>query len=156
MSTTDGISGRGMTSGSGTAEGVADAGTQVHEDVKNLGAEATSFAAAKAGQVKDAAQEYYAAGKDKAQQYLDAGKEKAQEYLGVAKDKGQEYLDTGKERVKEYYDAGRAQAEEYYEMGKARAHDFEESVEEYIRQKPIQSVLIAAGVGAALGLLLRR
>ena len=72
------------------------------------------------------------------------------------KDSAQEYLHAGREKASEYLDAGREKASEYYEMSKAKAQEWEHSVEEYIREKPLQSVLIAAGVGAVLGFLLRR
>jgi len=72
------------------------------------------------------------------------------------KDSAQEYLHAGKDKAAEYLEAGREKASEYYEMSKAKAQEWEHSVEEYIREKPLQSVLIAAGVGAVLGFLLRR
>ena len=52
--------------------------------------------------------------------------------------------------------AGADKAHEYYERSREKAVEFEEQIEKYIREKPLQSVLIAAGVGVALGLLLRR
>lgn len=45
---------------------------------------------------------------------------------------------------------------EYYEKGKKRASEFEDQVESYIRQKPLKSVLIAAGAGLLVGFLLTR
>lgn len=42
-------------------------------------------------------------------------------------------------------------ANQYYEMGRNRAFDAEQTVEEYIRQQPLKSVLIAAGVGFLFG-----
>lgn len=113
---------------SGTSGG--DTGGGMKETVKHLGA----VAADKATQLKDSAQEYLHAGKEKAAEYLGAGREKASEYL----------------------EAGREKASEYYEISKAKAQEWEHTVEEYIREKPLQSVLIAAGVGAVLGFLLRR
>jgi ElaB/YqjD/DUF883 family membrane-anchored ribosome-binding protein len=65
-------------------------------------------------------------------------------------------LQQGKDRAQELYDQGLQQANELYEQGRARFQDIEQSLEEYVREKPVQSVLIAAGVGLALGLLLRR
>jgi ElaB/YqjD/DUF883 family membrane-anchored ribosome-binding protein len=102
----------------------------VGQSLKHMG----SVAADKATQLKDSAQEY-----------LQAGKERAQEYLHAGKDRAQEYLETGKEK-----------AHEYYEMSKAKAQEWENTVEQYIREKPLQSVLMAAGVGALVGFLLRR
>ena len=50
----------------------------------------------------------------------------------------------------------RDQAAEYYEQGRQRAMEWEHSLEEYVQQQPIKSLLIAAGVGALLGFLWRR
>lgn len=54
------------------------------------------------------------------------------------------------------YQQLRDQASSYYEEGRQRAADWEEGVESYIQEKPLQSVLIAAGVGVLLGLLWKR
>ncbi len=50
----------------------------------------------------------------------------------------------------------KGQAAEYYRQGKIRARAFEEDVVDYIREKPVQSILIAAGVGLVLGVFFRR
>jgi len=102
----------------------------VGASLKHMG----SVAADKATQLKDSAQEYLHAGKDKAQEYLEASKDRAQEYL----------------------EAGKEKAQEYYELSKAKAQEWENTVEQYIREKPLQSVLMAAGVGALIGFLMRR
>jgi ElaB/YqjD/DUF883 family membrane-anchored ribosome-binding protein len=56
----------------------------------------------------------------------------------------------------EKYGQLRDQAEEYYETGRQRAMEIEQSLEDYVRDKPIQSLLIAAGVGMLLGILWKR
>lgn len=43
---------------------------------------------------------------------------------------------------------------EYYEKGVAKARELESVIESYVRGKPIQSVLIAAGVFLGAGLLI--
>ena len=40
-----------------------------------------------------------------------------------------------------------------YDQGLRKAQDVEKAVETYIRDKPVQSLLIAAGVGLVLGAL---
>ena len=50
----------------------------------------------------------------------------------------------------------KGQAAEYYRQGKIRARAMEEDVVDYIREKPVQSILIAAGVGLLLGVFFRR
>jgi ElaB/YqjD/DUF883 family membrane-anchored ribosome-binding protein len=51
-------------------------------------------------------------------------------------------------------------AEEAYEKGVEKARDFGETIENYVQEKPIQSLLIAAavalGVGVVAGTLIRR
>lgn len=43
---------------------------------------------------------------------------------------------------------------EYYEEGVSRARTLESDLEGAIRRKPVQSILIAAGVAAGIGLLI--
>ena len=50
----------------------------------------------------------------------------------------------------------RDQANEYYETGRERAREWEQGLEQYVQEKPLQAVLIAAGVGVLLGLLWKR
>lgn len=47
-------------------------------------------------------------------------------------------------------------ADENLEQGKQKASEIEDQLEEYIRNKPLKSVLIAAGAGALIGYLLGR
>ena len=56
----------------------------------------------------------------------------------------------------EQYGQLRDQASDYYEQGRQRATDWEHSLESYVQEKPIQAVMIAAGVGVLLGLLWER
>lgn len=50
----------------------------------------------------------------------------------------------------------RDRAAQYYEQGKAKAIDLEHKIEDSVRENPMRSVLIAAGAGLLLGMLLRR
>ena len=56
----------------------------------------------------------------------------------------------------ERYSQLRDQATQYYDQGRERAREWEESLESYVHEKPLQAVLIAAGVGVLLGLLGKR
>lgn len=47
-------------------------------------------------------------------------------------------------------------ATEYYQQGREGLVDFQRTVEAQIHEKPVQSLLIAAGIGLLLGLLWRR
>ena len=42
------------------------------------------------------------------------------------------------------------------ETGKARLHEWQAGLEESVRHRPLQAILIAAGVGALIGLLVGR
>lgn len=50
----------------------------------------------------------------------------------------------------------RTQADGYLKAGTEKAKQWEKSFEDSIREHPIRSIAIAAGVGVVVGLLLRR
>lgn len=83
-------------------------------------------------------------------------KETAAHVVRDVKDRASEYIETGKEKAREYVESGRDKAREYVESGREKAREWEEGVEGYIQEKPVQALLIAAGVGLVLGLLWRR
>jgi ElaB/YqjD/DUF883 family membrane-anchored ribosome-binding protein len=68
------------------------------------------------------------------------------------RDAGSQVRDAATEKMGQIRD----QANEYYEQGKQRAQEWEQGLESYIQEKPIQSLLIAAGVGMLLGILWKR
>jgi ElaB/YqjD/DUF883 family membrane-anchored ribosome-binding protein len=47
-------------------------------------------------------------------------------------------------------------ASEYYQQGRKQMEAVENTLEDGIRAKPLQSVLIAAGIGMLLGLVLKK
>lgn len=61
-----------------------------------------------------------------------------------------------REAATERYSQLRDQATQYYDQGRERASEWEEGIESYVHEKPLQAVLIAAGVGVLLGLLWKR
>ena len=61
-----------------------------------------------------------------------------------------------RDQATQQYGQLRDQATEYYEQGRQRATEMEQSLEQYVHEKPIQSLLIAAGVGMLLGVLWKR
>ena len=72
---------------------------------------------------------------------------------------GQNLRDLGgqvRDMASERYTQLRDQASQYYEQGRERAREWEENLEQYVQEKPLQAVLIAAGVGVLLGLLWKR
>lgn len=58
------------------------------------------------------------------------------------------------ENVAERIEHAREKAESLYRRSKQRVETMEGEFEDYVREKPVKSVLIAAGVGAGLGLVL--
>jgi ElaB/YqjD/DUF883 family membrane-anchored ribosome-binding protein len=79
-------------------------------------------------------------------------KDSAAEVAGKVRDMGSQVRDAATEK----FDDLRQQANDYYEQGRERARELEQSLESYVQEKPIQSLLIAAGVGMLLGVLWKR
>jgi ElaB/YqjD/DUF883 family membrane-anchored ribosome-binding protein len=82
----------------------------------------------------------------------DQVRERAQQVGQHLRDMGTQARDTAQQQ----YDHLRQQAQEYYETGRARAMEWEQGLEDYVRQQPVKSLLIAAGVGVILGALWKR
>jgi ElaB/YqjD/DUF883 family membrane-anchored ribosome-binding protein len=67
--------------------------------------------------------------------------------------------ETGKEmrdQAQELIAQGKEVATEYYEEGRNQVLAWQQQLEHQVREKPLQSLLIAAGVGLLFGLLRRR
>ena len=76
-----------------------------------------------------------------------------------ASDLGQDVQELGrisKNIANETMGSLKENAGEYYEQGVAKAKSLEEDLETRIKTHPIQSLLIALGLGFLVGLLLRR
>src|SRR5438105_10827492 len=72
---------------------------------------------------------------------------------------GQNIRDLGgqvRDVATEQYEQIKNQAQDYYEQGRERAREMQQNLEGYVQEKPIQSLLIAAGVGMLLGILWKR
>ena len=81
-------------------------------------------------------------------QAQEAGREVAQKVHQVGEDIADKAHYLGEQ--------GKAIASEYYQQGRQQAADWERQLEQQIREKPIQSLLIAGGIGLLLGILCRR
>ena len=68
-----------------------------------------------------------------------------QETAKEMRDKAQDLMTQGKEVAAEYYEEGRNQVLAW-----------QQQLENQVREKPLQSILIAAGIGLLYGLLRRR
>jgi ElaB/YqjD/DUF883 family membrane-anchored ribosome-binding protein len=67
--------------------------------------------------------------------------------------------ETGKEigdKAQELMTQGKEVATAYYEEGRNQVLAWQQQLETQVREKPLQSILIAAGVGLLFGLLRRR
>jgi len=85
--------------------------------------------------------------------------EAAGDVRSAAKEVGENLRDLGsqvRDTAAEQYGQLREQASDYYEKGRQRALDMEQTLEEYVQEKPIQALLMAAGVGVVLGWLWKR
>jgi ElaB/YqjD/DUF883 family membrane-anchored ribosome-binding protein len=79
-------------------------------------------------------------------------KDKATEVASSLRDMGSQVRDTATEQ----YQAARDTAAEYYQAGRDKAVQWEEQLETYVREQPLKSLLIAAGVGVVLGVIWKR
>ncbi len=83
---------------------------------------------------------------------LDAAEQAAAQFRDRATERAAEYRDAAAEQAGEACDT----AGEYYSIGRERALDFERTLAERIRERPIESALIAVGVGVLIGVLWTR
>ena len=79
-------------------------------------------------------------------------REKAGEVGQNLRDLGGQVRDVAQQKYAELRD----QATSYYDQGRERAQEWEQNLESYVQEKPIQALLMAAGVGVLLGLLWKR
>jgi ElaB/YqjD/DUF883 family membrane-anchored ribosome-binding protein len=79
-------------------------------------------------------------------------RDKVQEGVAHVRDKTQELGDQAKELGAQAQQA----AVEYYQQGREGLVDLQHTIEAQIHEKPVQSLLIAGGIGLLLGLLWRR
>jgi ElaB/YqjD/DUF883 family membrane-anchored ribosome-binding protein len=61
-----------------------------------------------------------------------------------------------KQAAKEKLGEARETAAGYYDHGRKKADELETQLVDYVRTKPLKSILIAAGVGALFGILISR
>ena len=70
----------------------------------------------------------------------------------MAEERGVEMRDQAQELIAQ----GKEVAAEYYEEGRNQVLAWQQQLENQVREKPLQSLLVAAGVGLLFGLLRRR
>jgi len=103
-----------------------------------------------------AAQSKFASGKEHAKQAADelraAAREKIDELRHTAEQKAGELRTAAETRVGEF----RERAGTAWGQARTRAGSLREDSEAYVRERPVQAVLAAFGIGLFLGLLIRR
>ena len=82
--------------------------------------------------------------------------EEVRQQVRVVRDDVRELGRAAKGAAGEVYDDVKRHTGDFVEAKKQRVTEFEDQIVEYVRQKPLQSVLIAVGAGALLGFLLTR
>jgi ElaB/YqjD/DUF883 family membrane-anchored ribosome-binding protein len=86
------------------------------------------------------------------QSFTEQAQQMGQQVGQNLRDLGGQVRDQAQQKYSELSD----QAREYYDQGREKAQEWEQGLESYIQEKPMQAVLIAAGVGVLLGLLWKR
>jgi ElaB/YqjD/DUF883 family membrane-anchored ribosome-binding protein len=61
-----------------------------------------------------------------------------------------------RDAAREKYEKLSEEARKYYDEGRRAAQDMEQGLESFVREKPVQALMIAAGVGLLLGLIWKR
>jgi ElaB/YqjD/DUF883 family membrane-anchored ribosome-binding protein len=85
-----------------------------------------------------------------------SNKDKLREQAETIRDDVRELGGIARDAAKEKLDSARRATSEFYEDKKEKVSEYEDQLISYVREKPIKSVLIAAGVGAFLGLVVLR
>jgi ElaB/YqjD/DUF883 family membrane-anchored ribosome-binding protein len=100
---------------------------------------------------------------DRREELEDKGREAGRDIVGKIQDTGRDIAsqiqDAGHEiasRAQAFSAEGQQLASEYYQQGREQALEWQKQLEQHIREKPIQSLCIAGGIGVLLGWLLRR
>jgi ElaB/YqjD/DUF883 family membrane-anchored ribosome-binding protein len=82
--------------------------------------------------------------------------EKLRTQAGTVRDEVGQLGRLAKDATREKLGDARVTAADYYDKGRAKAEQVEAQLVDQIRAKPLQSILIAAGIGALFGLLITR
>ena len=89
---------------------------------------------------------------ERAQLLKDSAAQKAQKFRDFAGEKASQFADAAGEKASQFKDV----AGEHWEETRVKAREIQSEVEEYVRQHPTKSILVAAGVGFLMGLIVRR
>lgn len=87
-----------------------------------------------------------------AEELRNAASQKAQELRSVANERAQQFKSAANERANDF----REYADQAFTDARERYADLRTEGEKFVREKPLQAVLTAFGVGLFVGLILRR
>lgn len=87
-----------------------------------------------------------------AEELRSAASQKAQEFRHVAEQRAHQFKSAAEQRATEFRDY----ADQAFHDARERYADIRSEGEKFIREKPVQAVLTAFGVGLFVGLILRR
>jgi ElaB/YqjD/DUF883 family membrane-anchored ribosome-binding protein len=93
---------------------------------------------------------------DHAGDAVDQLRDKAADISQNVRDAATDRYNQVREAAAAKYNDVRDQATGYVTRSKEAAQEWEQSLEGYVQEKPLQAVLIAAGVGLLLGLIWKR
>ena len=88
----------------------------------------------------------------KSREIAQSAEERAQLLKDSAAQKAQKLRNFAGEKASQFADV----AGEHWEETRVKAREIQSDIEEYVRQHPSKSILVAAGVGFLLGLVVRR
>ena len=89
---------------------------------------------------------------ERAQLLKDSAAQKAQKLRDFAGEKAAQFADVAGEKASQFKDV----AGEHWGETRVKAREIQADLEEYVRQHPSKSLLVAAGVGFLVGLIVRR
>jgi ElaB/YqjD/DUF883 family membrane-anchored ribosome-binding protein len=107
-------------------------------------------------QVRDRAQEASAQGRDRTQEASAQGHDRNQESGAQGRDRTQEAGTQGRDSTQGVARQVGETASAYYPQGREQVAAVENSLEDSIRAKPLQSIFMAGGLGMLLTLLLKK
>lgn len=82
--------------------------------------------------------------------------ESARAIPGHAKGAAAEQYGNIRDQATQMYGQAKDVAGEYLQQGKDKLGEYESTLENYVREQPIKSLLIAAGVGVVIGAIWKR
>jgi len=91
-----------------------------------------------------------------AEELRSAAAQKASELRGAAEQRAQQWKQSAAADIKEKADEFRQYAGDTFEEARARCADLRVEAEKFAREKPVQALATAFGIGFVLGLLMRR